>query len=543
MEKGKGMLIKKILLELGNAVIFILAGIWLFFTLQSAGLHTEKFDHYAVNASLVLIVLCLIGFLFREKTIIFLKNIKTVFLKYKFIFFAVVIIFQITLALTSSALPVADATAVFQLAVKDPQATLNYISVNPNNFALLVWYKIIFFFFGKKNLILMLVFCNIFFMDIAIFFMYQFSKANISQKIADNVYILSFLLLGLSPQFLNTYSDCIAIFLVSLVMFCGGKTFSKKDKSERLVWSIATGVALGYSYLFRPPTLIFIVALIIVAIIFHFSKRNKQFSRKKTISVMVIIISFLSIAAFNKVFINVQNFVPYNNHSSRTMTYYLDLGLTYGGGEHVSLPDEVILDVSPNRNEVIKKDIKRRMNKYTPKTFVKHLYYKYYLFTNEGMLGWNWEKVLQEKNLQRDSFAKNIVKSDFAKKVRKIVYAQGKHYPMYAFLMQIIWITVVIGLVLSTFFFNEKSFIFSWMTISLFGGLLFLLIFEGGRSRYLIQFLPAIFILSAQGYDGIGRKKIKEIKEMQARSEESGYEKESNFKAENKSRLSRRKGK
>jgi len=37
------------------------------------------------------------------------------------------------------------------------------------------------------------------------------------------------------------------------------------------------------------------------------------------------------------------------------------------------------------------------------------------------------------------------------------------------------------------------------LNLAVFGGLLFLQIFEGGKTRYLIQFLPQILLVSALG--------------------------------------------
>ena len=39
----------------------------------------------------------------------------------------------------------------------------------------------------------------------------------------------------------------------------------------------------------------------------------------------------------------------------------------------------------------------------------------------------------------------------------------------------------------------------NFLILAVFGGLLFLQIFEGGKTRYLIQFLPQILVLSALG--------------------------------------------
>lgn len=65
--------------------------------------------------------------------------------------------------------------------------------------------------------------------------------------------------------------------------------------------------------------------------------------------------------------------------------------------------------------------------------------------------------------------------------------------------MQLIWIVISFGLFLSIIKVNTINWFILWMEITLFGAILFLMIFEGGRSRYLIQFLPAIISLSSFG--------------------------------------------
>ncbi|KRK17519.1 hypothetical protein FD22_GL000936 [Loigolactobacillus coryniformis subsp. coryniformis KCTC 3167 = DSM 20001] len=44
--------------------------------------------------------------------------------------------------------------------------------------------------------------------------------------------------------------------------------------------------------------------------------------------------------------------------------------------------------------------------------------------------------------------------------------------------------------------FLERTFLFRVLRMTFFGLLIFLLFFEGGRSRYMIQFLPVIYILA-----------------------------------------------
>lgn len=71
-------------------------------------------------------------------------------------------------------------------------------------------------------------------------------------------------------------------------------------------------------------------------------------------------------------------------------------------------------------------------------------------------------------------------------------YPNGKNVSVFRFISQLIWI-FLIGVLL--FGWKYHDLISDGLRLSLIGGFLFLLIFEGGRSRYLIQFLPSIMIL------------------------------------------------
>ncbi|MGZ7259744.1 hypothetical protein ACXWO8_09420, partial [Streptococcus pyogenes] len=83
---------------------------------------------------------------------------------------------------------------------------------------------------------------------------------------------------------------------------------------------------------------------------------------------------------------------------SRTMLYFVNLGLTYSGNNHSELPEEVLYSVGEDRNPAVLKDITRRLDEYDFPKFVGHIYYKYYWAVNEGMFGWFQERVLNEES-------------------------------------------------------------------------------------------------------------------------------------------------
>ena len=83
-----------------------------------------------------------------------------------------------------------------------------------------------------------------------------------------------------------------------------------------------------------------------------------------------------------------------------------------------------------------------------------------------------------------------------------MVYVGRPYYANYALYMQFVWIIVVFGLVKYFKKYQRVSDTELILQLILFGGILFLSLFEAGRSRYLIQFLPAIILLSSIGYQG-----------------------------------------
>ena len=266
--------------------------------------------------------------------------------------------------------------------------------------------------------------------------------------------------------------------------------------------SLGLGLIIGICYNLRPPTVIYIIALFAVLISV---KRSSAFSLKKI--AMVSLIAFSMFYISNKslsILLEKQDFVLYKDNYSRSLLYYVDLGLTYGGNYHHEIPQEIVAATSDDLNDLVKKDIQKRLDAYTPSSFIGHLYYKYYWITGEGMFGWNQERVLSEETRLQMPWIQGIINTGFAQKVRSIVYATGENFKIQGILFQMIWIVAVIGILVYSFTFKSSPYhVALWLQITLFGGFLFLMIFEGGRTRYLIQFLPAIILLSSLGWEQI----------------------------------------
>lgn len=77
--------------------------------------------------------------------------------------------------------------------------------------------------------------------------------------------------------------------------------------------------------------------------------------------------------------------------------------------------------------------------------------------------------------------------------IASFVYPQGDNLDNFRFVAQIAWIVL---LTLVAFGWREQRLLVQALRLGMIGGFLFLLIFEGGRSRYLIQFLPMLLLIA-----------------------------------------------
>jgi hypothetical protein len=71
---------------------------------------------------------------------------------------------------------------------------------------------------------------------------------------------------------------------------------------------------------------------------------------------------------------------------------------------------------------------------------------------------------------------------------------------IYRYFSQILWVGIsFLVFSFSLISFNYQKLFYFWLKLSLIGSFLFLLIFEGGSSRYLIQFFPFLLMCAALG--------------------------------------------
>ncbi|HEL1640546.1 glycosyltransferase family 39 protein [Streptococcus suis] len=487
------------LLKFGNSLFFVFTSLWLYFSIyfifQYFNIDYTNLTNAIATYLFILPIIMLLLFHFRKWLYGISRSFFNFLNTHKIFVLCSIFLIQVIIAVTSVRLASADTTIVYTIATNKQFAmTTDYILINPNNYYLLLWMKLNYLLFGNQTIFALAIW-NALFIDLSIYLLYVANRGFLNDKIADISFFLLVLIIGISPQHIYTYSDPIGFFFISLTIYLFVLGLKKNTKWQYIV---ATGISFAIANSFRPAVLVFLIAGIIV-LAHQFSRKKLKMAPKKLLQNLILFFAtFFLVTQATSLSLKHQNIVRYEENSSRTLLYYIDLGLTYSGNIHAEIPEEIRAATGENRNELIKADIKKRLDSYTFTSFVGHLYFKYYWMTNEGMFGWFQERVLNEDSYLDNEGLRSFQNWKIAKFVRSFIYVGGERYYFYAGVIQVIWVIVSLGLFVYTFYYTEKSYQL-WMEITIFGALLFLLIFEAGRTRYLIQFLPAIVAVSSCG--------------------------------------------
>ncbi|MGQ7355498.1 hypothetical protein ACTGZM_00350 [Streptococcus suis] len=471
------------------------------------------YEHITIEHKIIFFVLALLIFLTyclisRNKTlenIAILKHIKA-------FVFCLMLLWQCLLLVSMPIVPIADPGTIYRIAIGETGAELlNYISVNPNNYMLLIWEKCLLYLFGKRYLIHGLILFNIAFIDIAILLLDNLRKRLLPNS-SNLLFYLLVVFVGFSPQFLQAYTDSPAFFFGTLIFYVGYQFVTAKSYTIKLLLSIALGIILGLSYGLRASLLIYAISGVIVLVYQFLQIKNHSFAKNFALAGLTIL-SFMTINSLSQFTLHQEYVVPFEEGKSRTMFYFVDLGLTSTGAAHAELSEEVVNAAGPERNQIFIQSIKQRVAKMDLSDWKHHLDKKLYYITAEGLMGWQVENVLLEENMIPNRFSNTGI----AQKLRRLILVNFSDFYPYSVVFQILWIVIILGMVIYSIFFPDfKNSLNLWVQITIFGGILFLMIFEGGRSRYLIQFLPAVLWNSSIGYERVLRT-IKNVKKQNRR--------------------------
>ncbi|EHJ53361.1 glycosyltransferase family 39 protein [Streptococcus macacae] len=433
------------------------------------------------------------------------KHLYSFLMKHKFAIMAAVIIVQLLMLGAAEQLIRRDAGVVFSGAFKTitENQISSYLTRNPNNLPLFLYERFFYSAFGFYGLWVMQL-LNMVYTDLTAWILYKGMKRHFDQAAADAVFSFYLLLIGFSPYFYSMYTDILPLPLIALQIFLALDIFKTREGLRLKKQSVYLGLLSALAVLVRPTTFILVLAFLLIL---FFKNQWKKFA----VILSCIGLAFgLSYGAV-KIAINHQKVVPLvkGEGLAKGPLLFIDLGLTDTGHNQEDMKRGLLQYVDPKKRndynngmfktENVIKDIQRRWKHYTWYTFLGHLYQKQSLTVAEGTLGWSYQDLENEKTPIISPLYKYTKHNRLAQFIRTYFLSiDKKEYQYYAYSKQVVWIVMALGLV-AVFFYYKASDPMHFLSLAVFGGLLFLLIFEGGKTRYLIQFLPQILILSALG--------------------------------------------
>ena len=361
-----------------------------------------------------------------------------------------------------------------------------YISTYPNNFLLFLFEKGVWILFNKpsiEKLTLILALFNIILVDISLLLSGKVIK-RFFNTFTNGIYqFLSLSLLVLSPWISVPYSDIWGYFLSSVTIFLVISLFYVEKKWQKITFSLLTGLTFSTSYFMKPSLIIFYIAVAIVLVVTLISKK-KQFD---ILSISTILLSALILTVSFSAYRKNNSIINIDDKQTFSMMHFAAMGTTQRGGYNAAdvKKDRAIKD--PDKRE--QRDIK--VYKKRLKSFNKFANYQRFIIqkqpynTADGTFTWGNSGNL-DLYYPKDNFPQRLFST------KRIVQKNR----LYTLFVQIVW---TLSLIFILFTMGNKRLFVQIIKYTVVGFFLFLLIFEGGRSRYLIQFLPFLILLSSIG--------------------------------------------
>ncbi|MDN7145892.1 hypothetical protein QS460_08110 [Liquorilactobacillus mali] len=293
------------------------------------------------------------------------------------------------------------------------------------------------------------------------------------------------------PMILVPYSDTFILPFVSLELLF----FVCIIKSKKVIFTILCSTLLGlvtsFVYFIKPSAIIPVIAIVIMAII-----RLRKISKREVLTGSCFLLMLISSYVMIGTFVSTQKYIKISKQDNMPPIHFISIGMSgqKGGYNLESVKMMYKLKSPQQKKEYSIKQIKQTLEKRGPLGYIKFLISKQGYNTANGTFGW-----LQEGNFL---VASSKVHTNVFK---QYLYADGKYLSDFRFFAQILWV-IALGILLLGF--ENRGLLENTLRLGIIGGFIFLLLFEGGRSRYMIQFLPMfVVLLTLISFDGITKFK------------------------------------
>lgn len=348
-----------------------------------------------------------------------------------------------------------------------------------------------------------LLVANALVLDLAVLGMYFIGKRLKDAHFGTVLFSLGLLFWGLSPWILEFYSDTLGLLAVVGLSLLALKISQATAHGPRSLWTILYTLLSIASYLLKPTTLIISMAFVIILMLHALKQRLnwRQFLvgllyTIGALSIFVIGNQMYTHYVYHNLTFTVEGKAYKLDPQLKTPpSHFIAMGLAGIGGYNDADPIATHnVKTYQARDAMNRRKIRQRLHNYGVVGYLKFLRVKFNNNIANGNFVWDGDINFNHKQLHypinlisRLSAAFNLIDGRFRNPMR--------------WLNQVTWIILLSFSFMSIFVKPTEKFNFLRLNqLIILGMQIYLLIFEGGTSRYVFMWLPCFVITGLYGY-------------------------------------------
>ncbi|WP_268872822.1 TIGR03766 family XrtG-associated glycosyltransferase [Liquorilactobacillus aquaticus] len=383
-----------------------------------------------------------------------------------------------------------DAGAIHQALTDRTSVEIKaYYSINYNNLPLLLLQNFFVQLFASKTW-LFFDLLTLLFVDLSMLFNLISVAIVDRSRLATAIYLhVGWLLVF--PMIIVPYTDTWVLPIVSgyLLCYCIAKS-KKTNLLIKLLAIIGFSILLVAAYFLKPSAVIGGIAIGIGELLFSLSKLSLS-KWRSWYSLGAILFSGVVILGSHQMInqrITGQKYIQVDQSRAIPAIHFISMGVSGDGGYN---PKDALamaqIPTKAGRTAYSRKMLVKRLKNKGFFGYISFLFKKHQANTADGSFAWVKEGHFIAENPKPS-------KHGWAGQLKQFIYLYGTRLGDFRFAAQLWWI-ILLGIIALSWR-DRRSFV-QILRLALIGGFIYLLIFEGGRSRYLIQFLPYFLIMGA----------------------------------------------
>lgn len=476
-----------------------------------------------VALTLFIFAILLLSETIRNFIIKFLRLV----LRYKWVLFVAMLVWQLLTWSSFGNVTMGADQEMIRRTANDPQVFSEYLSRCPNNVLITYIYWLVMQIvpdsWPANSATLIMQLLGIVCLDTSIAFTPHVLK-RVSPRAANIAFFLFIGTFGLTGHIILVYTDLLTLPLTLGAMYCavfilfpqkeGDDNYQSWRHWQCYILFAFFGILTYLGYQMKPSSIIITIAFVLVWIIVCW---GKALLTKVLPALLAFVIGMIGAGAAFNVAVNKQMQLNYDPSQSYPMSHFMAMGMRDRGGFNYEDRRDMDKYIGKDaKNERSIQLIKQRLRGYGPVKYLQFVLQKARYTLEDGSFSFGREDSLYIYKAQDDhGVLSGFQKTGVAGFMRSMYDGSRIRYEWVVLFQQIAYIVMIVGILVTSLMSlrsiklrvvercrsNNSEFISWWLAIAILGSLVFLMLFESGRAKYIIQFMPFYICFAAIGWD------------------------------------------